>query len=216
VANVLAELSEAIGADWAEIIPALRLDRRIGQYAYLNPGLGIAGGNLERDLRTVCDLAEGVGSDVGVVRAWLENSRRRRDWCWRVLRERVLTTTPNGPIAVLGLAYKENTHSIKNSPSLALLDRLRGCEVRVHDPVVPATAAPFALGCADPLSCAAGAQALVIATPWPEYRELRIGDLARVMAGRVLLDPFRLLAGEAAAAAGFEYHALGMAPLFPD
>src|SRR5207237_2951892 len=46
--NTLAELCEEIGADWSEIAPALRLDKRIGPHAYLTPGLGIAGGNLER------------------------------------------------------------------------------------------------------------------------------------------------------------------------
>lgn len=213
VANVLAEISEAIGADWAEIIPALQLDRRIGPHSYLTPGLGIAGGNLERDLRTVLDIARRNGADAGVVDAWLANSRHRRDWCWRVLKNRVLKTNPRGCIAVLGLAYKENTHSIKNSPALALLTRLRGRELRVHDPVVPAEVVPFATGCGDPLVCAEGADALVLATPWPQFRELQIIDLARVMPGRVLIDPFRLLNGEAATAAGFEYHALGMPPL---
>ncbi len=57
VANTLAELCEQIGADWSEIAPALKLDRRIGQHAYLAPGLGIAGGNLERDLATVEHIA---------------------------------------------------------------------------------------------------------------------------------------------------------------
>ena len=57
-ANTLAELCEKIGADWSEIVPALKLDKRIGQYAYLAPGLGIAGGNLERDLATVCSFAD--------------------------------------------------------------------------------------------------------------------------------------------------------------
>src|SRR6185437_13120933 len=60
VANTLAELSEEIGADWAEIAPALRLDRRIGLHSYLAPGLGISGGNLERDLATVLRLSEQV------------------------------------------------------------------------------------------------------------------------------------------------------------
>jgi len=213
VANVLAELSESIGADWAEIVPALRLDRRIGPYSYLSPGLGIAGGNLERDLRTVLDLARESGADAGIVHAWIANSRHRRDWCWRVLQDRVLKANPTARIGVLGLAYKENTHSTKNSPALALLGRLRGMELRVHDPVVPADIVPFAIGCADPLECAEGVDALVLATPWPQFRELRIADLARVMAGRVMIDPFRLLNGETAAAAGFEYHALGMPPL---
>jgi UDPglucose 6-dehydrogenase len=213
VANVLAELSESIGADWAEIVPALRLDRRIGPHAYLNPGLGIAGGNLERDLRTVLDLAEEKGTDVAVVEAWIANSRRRRDWCWRVLRERVVSKKPAARIGVLGLAYKENTHSTKNSPALALLARLRGADLRVHDPGVPTAVVPFATGCSEPLACAEAADALVLATPWPQYRELQISDLTRVMIGRVLVDPFRLLNGEEAAAAGFEYHALGMPPL---
>lgn len=215
VANMLGELAESIGADWGEIVPALRLDQRIGPYSYLNPGLGIAGGNLERDLRTVLNLAARTGTDIGVVHAWIANSRHRRDWCWRVLRDRVLTENEAARIAVLGLAYKENTHSTKNSPALALLARLRGMEIRVHDPAVPAAAAPFALGCGEPLACAEGADALVITTPWPEYRDLRIADLARVMAGRVLIDPYRVLRASEAAAAGFEYHALGMPPVLP-
>jgi UDPglucose 6-dehydrogenase len=215
VANVLAELSESIGADWAEIVPALRLDRRIGPYAYLDPGLGIAGGNLERDLRTVLDLANRRGTDVGIVNAWVANSRHRRDWCWQMLSARVVKANPRARIGVLGLAYKENTHSTKNSPSLALLARLRGMDLRVHDPAVPAAIVPFATSCSNPLGCAEGADALVLVTPWPEYRQLRIADLARVMAGRVIIDPYRLLNGEEAAAVGFEYHALGMPPLAP-
>jgi UDPglucose 6-dehydrogenase len=213
VANTLAEISETIGADWSEIVPALRLDRRIGQYAYLTPGLGIAGGNLERDLRTVLGLAEGKGADTGIVSAWIANSAHRKEWCWRVLSDRLLARDPAARIAVLGLAYKEDTHSTKNSPSLALLAHLTDKDVRVHDPVVPAAVVPFARGCPDPLSCAEGADALVLATPWPQYRELRITDLAQAMRGRLLIDPYRLLSGAEAAEAGFEYHALGMPAL---
>ena len=215
VANTLAEVSEAIGADWAEIVPALKLDRRIGPHSYLAPGLGISGGNLERDLRTILDIAARQQTDAGVVAAWLANSARRKDWCWQQLDARVLARKPDAVIAVLGLAYKENTSSTKNSPALALLAHLTGRRVRVHDPVVPPTIVPFAEGCDDPLACATGAEALVIATPWPAYRDLRIADLARVMRGRVLIDPYRLLDGRAAAAAGFEYHALGMPALMP-
>jgi UDPglucose 6-dehydrogenase len=113
------------------------------------------------------------------------------------------------------LAYKENTHSTKNSPSLALLEHLRGRVVKVHDPVVPATVVPWEKGESDPLAAANGADALVIATPWPQYRELRAVDLARVMRGRTVLDPYRVLDSEACAAAGLTYHTLGMPPLAP-
>jgi UDPglucose 6-dehydrogenase len=120
---------------------------------------------------------------------------------------------PRARVGVLGLAYKEHTHSTKNSPALALLGRLRGMDLRAHDPVVPTAIVPYAIGCSEPLACAEGADALVLATPWPQYRELQIPDLSRFMTGRVLIDPFRLLDGGEAAAAGFEYHALGMPPL---
>src|SRR6185295_14847149 len=116
VANTLAELCEGIGAVWSEIAPALKLDRRIGPHAYLSPGLGIAGGNLERDLATVIRLAQATGSDAGVVRAWLANSRHRRDWAARTIKRVLLDANPEATVAVWGLAYKENTDSVKNSP----------------------------------------------------------------------------------------------------
>jgi UDPglucose 6-dehydrogenase len=215
VANTLAEICEQVGADWSDIAPALKLDRRIGQGAYLSPGLGIAGGNLERDLRTIVQIGEARKTDVGVVKAWLANSAHRKDWAWRVLQEDALTADPATKIAVLGLAYKEDTHSTKNSPSLALLEHLRGKSVTVHDPVVPASAAPGTTAAADPLAAATGVDVVVIATPWPQYRALRPADIARVMRGRVVLDPYRVLDGRACAAAGLTYHTLGMPPLAP-
>ncbi len=213
VANTLAEICEHVGADWSDIAPALKLDKRIGQGAYLTPGLGIAGGNLERDLRTIVQIGDARKTDTGIVKAWLVNSAHRKDWPWQVLQD--LKARPGSTIAVLGLAYKENTHSTKNSPSLALLDHLRGVPVKVHDPVVPASVVPWATGAADPLATATGADVLVIATPWPQYRELQPADLVRVMKGRTVLDPYRVLDGPACAAAGLTYHTLGMPPLAP-
>src|SRR3546814_13393497 len=77
-ANTLAELCERVGADWREIVPALQLDRRIGPHAYLSAGLGISGGNLERDLATVIRFGDQYGSDVALVRAWPANRGHRQ------------------------------------------------------------------------------------------------------------------------------------------
>jgi UDPglucose 6-dehydrogenase len=214
VANTLAELSERIGADWSEIAPALKLDKRIGQQAYLSPGLGIAGGNLERDLTTVLRFSEATGSEAGLIESLVRNSRHRRDWALRTLHARVLVSHPKAVIGVLGLAYKENTHSTKNSPSLALIAQLAPWRLRVHDPVVPATAAahPAVTGCATALEAAQGADALVIMTPWPVFRDLKVAELARAMAGRAVIDPYRVLDGNAVVAVGLDYYALGVPP----
>jgi UDPglucose 6-dehydrogenase len=213
VANTLAELSERIGADWAEIAPALSLDRRIGAYSYLAPGLGLAGGNLERDLATVLRFSEEYGTDASLIHAFVGNSAHRRDWPLRTLHELVLSREPQARIGVLGLAYKENTHSVKNSPSLALIRNLTPWPLQVFDPVVPASAAPHpnAVGAASALDAAKRVDALAIMTPWPQFRELRCEDLARVMRGRAVLDPYRVLDAGKAKDAGLDYRTLGVA-----
>lgn len=214
VANTLAELCEKIGADWGEIVPALKLDKRIGQFAYLSPGLGIAGGNLERDLATVCRFADALGTDAGVVRAWLDNSRHRRDWALRTLYSTVLSKVEDPVIAVLGLAYKQDTHSTKNSPSLALIEHLASFTIRVFDPVVPATAAnhPRAKGAPSEYETCEGADALAVMTPWAQFTKLNAAEIARrLRRHRVVLDPYRVLDAEQCRAAGLAYHTLGAA-----
>jgi UDPglucose 6-dehydrogenase len=215
VANTLAELCEAVGAVWSEIVPALKLDRRIGPHSYLAPGLGIAGGNLERDLATVMRLADACGTDAGIVRAWLANSAHRRDWAARTIRAALLDRKPDAVVAVWGLAYKENTHSVKNSPSLATIALLPDARLRVHDPVVPPSvvAHPHAVGCSDPLEAARTAEALMILTPWPQYRAIAPEALRKVMQGRFVLDPYGVLDADGAAAAGLQYYTLGRPPV---
>lgn len=215
VANTLAELSERIGADWSEIAPALKLDRRIGRDAYLAPGLGLAGGNLERDLATVLRLSEATGAECGLVQAFVRGSRHRRHWVLRTLHAEVLAHKPDAVIAVLGLAYKENTHSTKNSPSLALIAHLAPWRLRVFDPVVPATAVshPNCTGCASALDAATSADVIAIMTPWPAFRELSAAELAARLAGKAVVDPYRVLDGAAVARAGLDYFTLGMPPL---
>ncbi len=215
VANTLAEICENLGAVWSEIVPALKLDKRIGQHAYLSPGLGIAGGNLERDLATVIDFSERYGTDSGVVKAWVANSRHRRNWAASTIRSAVLDSNPKATIAVWGLAYKENTHSTKNSPSLATIAQLRGTALRLHDPVVPASAAkdPNAIGADDPVQAAEGADALMILTPWPQYRTIAPKQIAASMRGRVVVDPYAVLDTHAASRAGLDVYTLGRPPV---
>ncbi|WP_413992690.1 nucleotide sugar dehydrogenase [Labrys okinawensis] len=212
VANTLSELCEAIGADWSEIVPALKLDARIGSQAYLAPGLGIAGGNLERDLATVMQLSERHGTNSDVVRAWLTNSGHRRDWAAAEIRRVLLSRKLGATVAVWGLAYKENTHSTKNSPSLATLSRLPDTRFVVHDPVVPASAAahPHATGVDDPLQALPGADALMIMTPWPQYGAISPADIAKALSGRIVLDPYGVLDRRKARTAGLDYYSLGL------
>ena len=213
VANTLAELCERIGADWSEIAPALKLDRRIGPYSYLAPSLGIAGGNLERDLTTVLRLSQAHRTDAGVVAAWVANSRHRKGWSAQTIRAEVLDRNKAARVAVLGLAYKENTRSIKNSPAIACLTELAGAELVVFDPVVEGSVVPFCQAARGAMEAATGADVLAILTPWAEFKALDPGELAKVMRGRILIDPHRCIDALEAVVAGFDYVTLGVLPL---
>ncbi|MCW9034150.1 MAG: nucleotide sugar dehydrogenase [Rhodospirillales bacterium] len=214
VANTMAEICENIGADWSEIVPSLRLDKRIGQFSYINPGLGISGGNLERDLASVIRMADAHDTDAGVVRSWIDNSVHRKGWPFRTLKTEVLDNNPDANICVLGLAYKENTHSVKNSPALVLLDSLRDSgasgEVTVYDPVVAANAVGENL-CSAPSSLEAcqRSDVVLIMTPWDEFRSLDLGALSQKMKGKIIIDPYAVLDANQADELGFKYITLG-------
>jgi UDPglucose 6-dehydrogenase len=207
--NTLAEICEAIGADWKEIAPALRLDRRIGPHAYLTPGLGIAGGNLERDLVTVQSLAREHAAEVGIVSAWQRNSAHRRGWAIRQLE--CSSEKQNLRLAVWGLAYKADTASTKNSPSLEFLKAARSHRIRVHDPVAKIDAAefPHVATFSSPLEAAEEADALVVMTPWNSYASILPGEMQQRMRGRLVIDPYAVLNEPDFLAAGFDYHRLG-------
>jgi UDPglucose 6-dehydrogenase len=209
--NVLAEACESIGADWSEIVPALRLDKRIGPHAYLKPGMGIAGGNLERDLVTILSLPGREGADDGVIRSWQANSAHRRRWALTQLEREVFGRAGDPVVAIWGLTYKPDTHSIKNSPSLELVRQLRGRRVRAHDPVAVVDPAEFGWieRSADPLDALDGADALVIMAAWKLYSGVRPSDMAARLRGRLVLDPYGALDASACRAAGITYRSLG-------
>jgi UDPglucose 6-dehydrogenase len=190
VANTLAELCESIYADWSEVAPALKLDKRIGQHAYLTPGMGIGGGNLDRDLVTIGRLGKKYGTNVELVDACRANSRHRRNWPLRVLQDEVLSYVAEPVISIWGLTYKTDTQSTQNSPALFLINALQGCVVRSYDPEVRMeTTEENWQQCDSALEACQGADALVVMTPWSEFSSVRLSALRKAMKTGVVIDP---------------------------
>ena len=209
--NTVAELCERIGADWSEIAPALRLDRRIGPHAYLQPGLGLAGGNLERDLATARALATEHRTDFRLIEAWQRNSAHRKAWAQEVLQQELFEKNFRARVAVWGLAYKADTHSTKNSAALELLGSVPACEFHVYDPAV-VLPAPHSSGVTvhpSALEALTQADALVVMTPWKEFSAIAPADLRARLKGNLVIDPFGALDGNACRAAGLRHRQLG-------
>lgn len=193
-ANTLAEVCEKIGADWLEIIPSLRLDKRIGQHAYIEPGLGLSGGNIERDLQTVSEIGYEKGAKVAVPLSYIEHSKYRKQWSIRTFYEHYNNTIADFKVGVLGLAYKINTHSVKNSPAIDLINALPDIAVQAYDPVVKSVNIGKTIDIHEnALSAAKGIDMLFIMTPWDEFKKLDWNALKSAMRGKIIVDPFRLV-----------------------
>lgn len=208
--NTLSELCEHVGADWQEVVRGLKEDRRIG--TYLSPGLGLGGGHIERDLRAVQRLCHKHDVDCAVPHAFLDNSEYRRSWLWETLISCTDLWRKEQPrIAILGLAYKPNTASVINSPGVRLAQMLSQCIVTLYDPMVPPEIqAPLGMVHSDPMACLDDSDALVIATPWDQFKRLEVQQIVANMNGKVIIDPYRMLDGQAIVRRGFEYHTLGV------
>ena len=185
------------------------MDQRIGQYAYLQPGLGIGGGNIERDLATACLLGEEMGTDTGVIQAFRHNSKYRRDWVVRKIRQECTGQRSDPVIGVWGLAYKADTQSTKNSPALALMQSLPELSFRVYDPEVNLPNSPALQNCKSALEASKGVDILAIMTPWEEFAAIDLKDLQRTLAGDLIVDPFMIFDADDCESNGFRHMGLG-------
>jgi UDPglucose 6-dehydrogenase len=215
IANTLAELCETIGADWSEIVPALKTDRRIGQYSYLSPGLGIAGGNLERDLNTVQKFSQAHHTDAAVIDAYLHNSVYRKDWPYRTLKL-LFKDKPALRIAIWGLTYKVDTHSLKNSPSMHFIEKIQDdsslqVSLSCYDPMIARVSiADLTLDMAESaLQACKQADVLIVMTPWPEFGKISASLIAEKLNGKIVLDPYAALSQVACEAVNLKYLTLG-------
>jgi UDPglucose 6-dehydrogenase len=212
VANTLADLCEASGADMRQVEHALRLDRRIGKYAYLRPGLGFAGGNLERDLFRLANLGRRSQVDVSFLEAVFQHNSGRYTWVHRNLARHVYRFEGMPQIGVWGLAYKKNTQSITNSFSIKILKDLVGKGVlRVYDPAVslPSDLTEKAIQCGR-WEAVNGSDCLLVLTDWDEFKQTDFHRLSQRMRGvRVILDCVGVLDGNSASAQGLRYVAVG-------
>ena len=194
-ANSLAELAESLGADWRDIEPALREDRRIGQHSYISPGPGIGGANLTRDLLGIQAMAEARGVNADLARGLLKHSDHMRDWTMRVL-IRLRDVQQIKRLWILGVAYKPGTTSTRGSAGRALVEALEpAVDMLIHDPLAQLPTRPEGSRAAVALSVEqvlAECDVVVVTTPWPEYAPLLQRSLDGAE-GPVVVDPYRLI-----------------------
>lgn len=211
-ANLLAELCERLQADIEEVTRAMGLDPRIGPH-FLRPGLGFGGFCLPKDVQAFVRMAERAGVDFALLREVEKINRRQVDRFVEKIRH-ALWVIRDKQIGVLGLAFKPQTDDIRFSPAIRLIERLEqeGAQLRAYDPKAMPKAQsllPRVRFCADPYQVAEQAEALIIATEWPEFAELDWSRLRDCMTRPLVLDGRNLLDPERMREWGFEYFSVG-------
>jgi len=209
--NEIANLADVVGADAGAVLRTMALDPRIGA-GHLRPGLGWGGSCFPKDTRALAALAAGEGYDFIVLRAAIEqNNRQLAQFALMIERE----TPTDASIGLLGLAFKAGTADTRESPALALAHRLArtGRRVNAYDPAIRSTS-DTAISRVDPdaLAACTEADAVVVATEWPEFAALDLRALRDVTRGDLLVDGRAVIDPVRAVAAGFRYRGVGGPP----
>lgn len=212
-ANEIANICDAVGVDVTEVMHAVGADTRIGR-AFLQAGLGFGGSCLPKDVQALAHISRAHSVTPRMLEATLETNRRQIDRiCERIS---VLCGGLKGKkVAVLGLAFKPDTDDVRESPALALAARLvqSGASVTAHDPIaVPNTQkhSPPGIGYApDPYTALDGAEAVVVATDWNEYKHLDLTAVAARMKGDLFVDARNLYSPQSVRDAGLRYEGVG-------
>ncbi len=211
--NEMADLCERVGADVHHVAKGMGLDRRIGP-KFLHPGPGYGGSCFPKDTRAVLATAEEHGARLEIVEAAVRVNDARPARMVEKIRRALGGELAGKTVALLGLSFKPNTDDVRESAALKIAALLAeaGARVRAFDPAAMETAraAGFAGECCESeYEAAEGADVLVIATEWNQFRNLDLARLEGLLRQPLLVDLRNVYEPEDMAARGFRYVAVG-------
>ncbi len=224
--NEIAGLCEKVGADVQCVREGIGSDHRIGKY-FLNPGPGFGGSCFPKDLQALLKVGRENGQPLRALEATVEANRHQKQViALKVRRYFKCQAGTSAPLAgrrfaLWGLAFKAHTDDIREAMALELIDSLTalGAELVVHDfeamPNVRAKVGDKVRFADDPLSACDGADALLIATEWPQYGKADLQAVAGRLKAKLMFDGRNLFQPEAMKAAGWTYHSIGRLPVGP-
>jgi UDPglucose 6-dehydrogenase len=210
--NMISDLCEAAGADVATVALGIGLDPRIGA-SFLSPGIGFGGFCFPKDVQAIVRIAEKFGCDFNLLKEVEKVNYTRIDrFVGKIKRE--LWVLRGKTIGVWGLAFKPNTDDIRFAPALLVIRQLlsEGVHIQAYDPQAAERSRkelPEVTYCDDAYEAAKGADAVLLLTEWPEFRELDFKRVAMKMERPLIIDGRNALSMDELAKHGFEYVGIG-------
>ena len=215
--NEIANLCELASADALAVSRILKLDQRIGQQAFLSPGLGFAGGTLGREIRALQKLGSTHQAPTPLMDAvWQVNAQRAQLVARRLTR--ALGHLRGAQVGILGLTYKPGTSTLRRAISLDIVRDLvkEGAQVKAFDPLANLAEVddlPPMRICENPYDAAQESSALVLVTEWAGIESLDLPRLRESMKRDVFLDTRNFFEPATIREAGFRYLGVGRSTL---
>ena len=210
--NEIAHLCELMGANVKDVATGMGLDPRIGP-RFLRPGPGFGGSCFPKDTSAAADIARNLGARFELIEATIRvNARTKARMIEKI--EQAAGPLAGKTAAVLGLSFKPETDDIRESPALAVVANLvrAGVSVRAFDPAAmenTKAVLPELHYARDAYDCVQGADFVVLATEWNEFRALDLEKLARALRARTMIDLRNVYDSDELRAAGWTYTGVG-------
>ena len=212
--NAISEICEVAGADVIKVADGIGADKRIGR-DFLSAGLGYGGSCFPKDIAAFIAISEQLGSPFTLLKEVERINARQIDRFVDSIRE-ALWLLKDKRLAVWGLSFKPNTDDVRSSVAVNLVERLvaEGADVVVYDPkaMEKARGLPFAdriRFAASAMEAAEDAEALIIATEWPEFAGVDLAELREKMRTPLIFDGRNIFDPSAATSFGFQYRGIG-------
>jgi UDPglucose 6-dehydrogenase len=218
--NAIAAICQASGADVEKVADGIGMDRRIGRQ-FLNAGIGYGGSCFPKDVAAFIHISDQLGVPFTLLKEVQRVNASQKERFLKLIRDN-LWVLREKKIAIWGLTFKPDTDDIRSSVAIELVDAMlrEGAHVSVYDPkgmdkareLKTVADAKFA---ASALEAVDGAEALVIATEWPEFANVDFSDVKKRMTTPIVFDGRNLLKPETMGDLGFHYHSIGRASVIP-
>lgn len=212
--NEIANLCELLGADVDSVRKGIGTDSRIGK-RFLFPGIGYGGSCFPKDVQALVKSSDEVKYDFKILDAVMEVNESQKTKLMARVKEFFNNNLKGKTIAVWGLSFKPHTDDIREAPALENIHELldAGAVVKTHDPEAMNNVKRI-LGerityCENPYEAATNADAIFIATEWPEFRTPDFDKLASCLKGKVIFDGRNLYDLQQMKELGYTYFSIG-------
>ncbi len=211
--NEIANICDELGADVREVANGMGMDKRIGR-SFLDAGLGWGGSCFPKDVKALAHMAVLHNTQPQLLQAVMDINRNQRRRVVYRLRRALGGSLMDKKIGVLGLSFKPNTDDMREAPAVEIIHLLEneGAAIQAYDPQAMENAKSELPGirlCDDPYEAATGADALILATEWNEFKQLDFEKLRGLMRSPVLVDGRNQWDGRRLREAGFIYMGIG-------